>query len=169
MASEMGLIACNVSEDEHLQSQWTFRSCLGACRRLDYILVNDTLCFQNAGPTNLLDMGSDHRAVGTCIDIPRPAPKQQRANKLKQTQVDWNQYQEKLRSQMRNLTRSLNLNFLEKVMVDTAKSAARSRNREQQQESSHLQHLRGLRRNTEDEGRRRQLSKEILKETRRER
>ena len=49
MMSEMGLTVCNVNDDESMQNHWTFKSCLGALRRLDYIMLSDTLNFQNSG------------------------------------------------------------------------------------------------------------------------
>ena len=58
MVRERGLTACNVNGDENITNQWTLKNCLGALRRLDYIMPSDTLNFRNSRLTDLLDFGS---------------------------------------------------------------------------------------------------------------
>ena len=68
-AAELGLDICNNNDEEDLESQWTFRSCLGRLRRLDYIMVDTGVHCKDARPCNVLDLSSDHRAVGACIKL----------------------------------------------------------------------------------------------------
>ena len=42
---------------------WTFQSSMGIRRRIDFILASQRLCIQNCNAVNLIDLGSDHRAV----------------------------------------------------------------------------------------------------------
>ena len=44
-------------------TDWTFRSSMGVCRRLDYILVSRILLVRESGPSDEFHLGSDHRVV----------------------------------------------------------------------------------------------------------
>ena len=48
---------------EQLPESWTFRSSTGIKRQIDFILFSSELCCETAGPVDVLDLGSDHRAV----------------------------------------------------------------------------------------------------------
>ena len=65
-AHEFGLSISNANAPE-TNFDWTFRSSMGVCRRLDYILVSMSLLVRECGPSGKLDLGSDHRAVATTM------------------------------------------------------------------------------------------------------
>ena len=50
-----------------LIDDWTFESSMGVRRRLDFILASQNLVVQASGPSNKLNLGSDHRAVQTTL------------------------------------------------------------------------------------------------------
>ena len=52
-----------LANHEHLPATWTFRSSTGIKRQLDFILFSSELCCESAGAVDVLDLGSDHRAV----------------------------------------------------------------------------------------------------------
>ena len=60
---EFGMRVCNYSEEDLPEQKWTFRSCLGRLRQLDYVMAEDALELEESGATGLLNLGSDHRAV----------------------------------------------------------------------------------------------------------
>ena len=49
--------------DAPWENQWTFRSCLGDKRKIDFLLASTPLIFSGVHATSELDLGSDHRAV----------------------------------------------------------------------------------------------------------
>ena len=57
------LTLANEQENEPMNDKWTFQSSLGVRRQLDYIRVGPNLQSVESSPSNLLCMGSDHRAV----------------------------------------------------------------------------------------------------------
>ena len=50
-------------------SHWTFRSCLGVFRRIDFILASNTPDSQSCDPSDDINMGSDHRSVKAILNI----------------------------------------------------------------------------------------------------
>ena len=46
-----------------LVDTWTFCSSMGIKRRIDFIASSRSLSLSSSSATNLLDLGSDHRAV----------------------------------------------------------------------------------------------------------
>ena len=65
-AQEFGLNVTNASSPE-TNVDWTFRSSMGVCRRLDFILASQNLLVSASGPSDKLDLGSDHRVVETTM------------------------------------------------------------------------------------------------------
>lgn len=57
---------------------------------MDYIMVDGPNAYHSAGPTNMLDLSSDHRAVQVCVKLPHRSDVQ-RFRKKRQTHkdVDW--------------------------------------------------------------------------------
>ena len=64
LCSGFGLLITN-DDDHHdpLEDTWTFCSSMGIKRRIDFIASSRSLCLLGSSATNLLDLGSDHRAV----------------------------------------------------------------------------------------------------------
>ena len=56
-------------EDVPWENQWTFRSCLGDTRKIDFLLASSTLAFSRVHATSEIDLGSDHRAVKADIHL----------------------------------------------------------------------------------------------------
>lgn len=65
-AKEFGLNVLNASSPE-TNADWTFRSNMGVCRRLDFIIASQNLLVSASGPSDKLDLGSDHRVVETTM------------------------------------------------------------------------------------------------------
>ena len=68
LSEEFGL---RISNDNMPQgtNTWTFCSSVGVKRRIDYILVSNNLLIHEAGPSGILDLGSDHRVVRTVLIV----------------------------------------------------------------------------------------------------
>ena len=64
LCSELGLIITN-DDDHHdpVVDTWTFCNSVGVKRRIDFIASSKSLCLLDSSATDLLDLGSDHRAV----------------------------------------------------------------------------------------------------------
>ena len=64
LCSGFGLIITN-DDDHHdqLVDTWTFCSSVGIKRRIDFIASSRSLCLLGSSATDLLNLGSDHRAV----------------------------------------------------------------------------------------------------------
>ena len=60
--SELGLCITNYNEELSFEDQWTFQSCLGTRRIIDYCIVSDDISFRTGSAINDLDLHSDHRA-----------------------------------------------------------------------------------------------------------
>jgi len=65
---ELGMTITNLSDDSLPEEKWTFRSSLGILRQLDYVISDDSLQCESAGPVDYLDLGSDHRGFQQCIE-----------------------------------------------------------------------------------------------------
>ena len=57
----------NHPADLALDERWTFKSCLGDKRLIDYILCSGSICSAAGRATDFLDLGSDPRAVAAYI------------------------------------------------------------------------------------------------------
>ena len=44
-------------------NDWTFRSSMGVCRKLDYIIASRNLLVRASGPSDILNLGSNNRVV----------------------------------------------------------------------------------------------------------
>ncbi|CAE7565538.1 unnamed protein product [Symbiodinium natans] len=58
------------AEQEH--DSWTFCSSMGVRRRLDFVLCSTGFDVTHGGATDLLDLGSDHRAVRAALEVTGP-------------------------------------------------------------------------------------------------
>ena len=65
-AEEFGLCITNTTDSE-TSTNWTFESSMGVRRRLDFILASRLLLVIESGPSDKLDLGSDHRAVQSTL------------------------------------------------------------------------------------------------------
>jgi endonuclease/exonuclease/phosphatase family metal-dependent hydrolase len=61
-SDEFGLQITNNSIAEH-RDNWTFRSSTGITRRLDYVLAAKYFVVDDSRPSDVLNLGSDHRVV----------------------------------------------------------------------------------------------------------
>ena len=66
-AQEFGLCITNGTIPENI-NDWTFRSSMGTKRRLDYVLASNCFSIKESGPSEILNLGSDHRVV-RCVLI----------------------------------------------------------------------------------------------------
>ena len=83
IATSFGLVIAN--DDEHHDKNaetWTFESSLGARRRIDYVLFSSKLILDTAFATDILDMGSDHRAVYSRVHLGRRVPLNRRKRNI---------------------------------------------------------------------------------------
>ena len=58
------------AKQEH--DSWTFCSSMGVRRRLDFVLCSTGFDVTHGGATDLLDLGSDHRAVRAALEVTGP-------------------------------------------------------------------------------------------------
>ena len=91
--AETGTMVCNDITELPFDKAWTFRSCLGVKRTLDYVCAPVSLSVSSAEAIEHLDLGSDHRAVVAQISIPdggssRPLPS-------KQLHINWAEFERK--------------------------------------------------------------------------
>ena len=64
---EFKLQVVNDPEKISFEDRWTFQSCLGTRRQIDYIFCSSKLAVKYGQSTCALDLGSDHRAVNSEI------------------------------------------------------------------------------------------------------
>ena len=168
--SEMGLQICNANDEEHLELQWTFRSCLGRLRRLDYILIDDDMHLTHAGPADLPDMGSDHRAVRSCISIPLRASSSPKKNRPKKTKnIDWEAYTSFIEEEDdTNRAIPQTIPALEGKLLNVAGSLQNRVTAPKEKYLTEAQRLIRLRRCCVDSEERKRLTKQIWRECRRE-
>ncbi|CAK0812608.1 unnamed protein product [Prorocentrum cordatum] len=150
--------------DELLECQWNFRSCLGRLRRLDYVMVSSCASFHSAKPTNMLDLGSDHRAAQARLQAPALAGQRSR-RKRRQTRkdVDWEMYAAEVPQKIAAQEfPPASLGDVERVALLAAGESQRPRLPAQQSSGgSHLGRLRRRRRRMTNPSERRDISKEI--------
>ena len=65
-----GLDLANDPDYMEFSNAWTFRSCLGTKRILDYCLVTCGVKVKASNAIDDLNLGSDHRAVQCCVSLP---------------------------------------------------------------------------------------------------
>ena len=73
---------------------WTFRSCLGVQRILDYCLLLAELIIETSKSINDLDLGSDHRAVQCCVLL--PCAFKTRSKRRGRRKINWDLYKSKM-------------------------------------------------------------------------
>jgi len=137
---------------------------LGAKRALDYIGAADILNVTSAEASDLLDLGSDHRAVIACISIPKEAgPRHVPKKKL---HVDWRLFEERAKL-CPDISGAAALESLEERLGLLAGECSKKEEVSQDKawDSSELQDLRDKRR-TAAGMERTQLSKLIWRKTR---
>ena len=71
---KLGLDICNAPDQLHVDESWTFQSSVGVRRCIDYLLVCESIFVKTAMACNCLDLGSDHRAVRGCFEVPCARP-----------------------------------------------------------------------------------------------
>ena len=99
------------------ENLWTFRSCLGEKRILDYCFVPSEIIVQSSSSTNDLHLGSDHRCVQSCILLPSEG--YTRRQKKYKKKVDWALYSDEVKKLSHSAVDG-GLVHLENQLVDTA-------------------------------------------------
>ena len=105
---------------------WTFCSCMGIKRRLDYVLSSNCFVVKESGPSNILNLGSDHRDVRSVLT----AQKRKTRQYVKKVQMkNWStgidargnasKYQEELRKNLDH-TFPANVETLNAALYDAA-------------------------------------------------
>ena len=121
----------------------------------------DDLNFQMPGPTDLPDMGSKLQAVSTCIDSTCRISWKCTAKKMKQIQVDWQQYEDSFCERKEICRFPDSIEGLDGIVVATARSSVRCCHSQEHNKNLTCKRVLQLRRATRDEAFRRQLSKDI--------
>ena len=127
LSEEFGLRITNDTIPDSIDSR-TFCNSMDVERRLDYIFASNNFLIHEAGPSGILDLGSDHRVVRTVL-IVRKLVKRQWEKKVSMkgwrpiTNENGNadNYHEALDTKMRNIGCSTAEN-IEKVLYDAATS-----------------------------------------------
>jgi len=63
------MFGLSLANPAHMPESWTFRSSAGIKRQIDFILFSSQLCCETAGAVDVLDLGSDHRAVHCSLSL----------------------------------------------------------------------------------------------------
>ena len=118
----------------------------------------------NSKPINGLHLRSDHRAVQSCLLLPSEG--QQRRKRTRKQKIDWTQFQEVAKEYSCDPCGGLQ-NFEKKLqalahLYDDKEKDEFSRS----WDSPELQHLRAMRRGTQDAEERKRISKQIWRKTR---
>ena len=104
-------------DNTNFEQLWTFKSCLGNKRTLDYCFVPSEMVVQHSNSIGDLDLGSDHRAVQCCLMLQVNAFSHK--GHKRRHKVDWAAYSEAIK-QVTPSSASGGLVHLEKQLVDTA-------------------------------------------------
>ena len=162
-----GLCLANL---EQLPESWTFRSSAGIKRQIDFILFNSELCCETAGAVDVLDLGSDHRAVHCSLCLRARCFK--RFWKPLSVPRGWmpnNQQQYHASLQMRLSNQQTNtITELERLVHSAAISSMKCEHSRLVEPWEHkdFQHLLQQRKSSRDATERRALSKQIRKRLR---
>ena len=70
------------------KATWTFCSCMGVRRRIDFILCSMSFSLLQSFATDDVDLGSDHRAVYCLLNLPKHTKQQSKKRKFK-TKKRW--------------------------------------------------------------------------------
>ena len=89
---EVGLVICNDVSLLPFEDAWTFKSCLGTKRILDYCMVSNGIITDSSKAINDLVLRSDHRAVQSCVLLPS-ANRHHRKSRRKRS-TNWIKYTE---------------------------------------------------------------------------
>ena len=74
------------NDDDHHdpnKATWTFCSCMGVRRRIDFILCSTSFSLLQSFATDDVDLGSDHRAVYCLLNLPKHTKQQSKKRKFK--------------------------------------------------------------------------------------
>ena len=136
---------------------------MGRHRRLDYILADSSIPYVDAGATDELDLGSDHRAVFSNFRL-QGDKKHFKSAKVSHKNIDWDVFQNTMANSCCEGVSSLDT--LEGAMLEAARNARIKQDSYSQPQDLHLRRLRKLRRAARDSQERRNLSKQISKYSR---
>ena len=163
--AETGMIMCNDPTTLTMDQAWTFRSYLGTTRTLDYIGIPDFLNCTFSEASDLLDLGSDHRAVIAHISIPVELAHQY-VTRSRKRDVDWLAFEQKVGAD-RVIQNANGIQTLEDQLGHLAEGCSRKRYTSQLKawDSDELRELRVQRRNAVG-AERAQMSKMIWRKTR---
>ena len=163
--AEWGLLVCNDPEKMSFANSWTFESNFGCKRTLDYILVDDSLIVTDARAVDGLSLGSDHRAVQACVQLPGSLHMMQRRTK-RHWKTQWSALEPMVHEQLvGHEVRSLQ--DLEDILITSSDGLPGPTQRQHRcWDDRHLQVLRTQRRNARDRQERSRLSKLIFRQTR---
>ena len=161
---EVGLEICN---DVHLlphEIAWTFRSCLGTKRTLDYCMVSSGMSVTSSKSVNALQLRSDHRAVQSCVLLPSEVrPRRRQARKKK---TDWHKFAEVAKEYECNPTGNIQGFGKELYGLAHMCEEIKTKSPDCPWDSSELKILRDMRRSTENVEERKNISKKIWRKTR---
>ena len=161
---EVGLVVCNDISSLPFDDAWTFSSCLGVKRTLDYCMASSGLCITSARAINDLVLRSDHRAVQSCILLPCVADHRRRRRRKRR--LDWEKYQAVAKNYV--CDPSGGLGHFEKQLGDLVQECEDTSNASSTRpwDSAELRHLRRLRKNAQCAEERKKVSKQIWRLTR---
>ena len=165
LTHETGLVIGNHPDDMAFHDSWTFRSCLGAHRVLDYVLTPSSLNVKYAKAVDHLHLGSDHRLVQLCIELPHAG--QNFYYESRRRSVEWQQYGPHVQTTLQSVQAS-HIGSLEntlKQVADNHPSSGQSAPKSRAWDTAELRELRSARCRAEGEERK-SLSKSIWRKTR---
>ena len=84
---EMGLVICNDVSLLAFEDAWTFKSCLGTTRTLDYCMVSSGIITDSSKVIHDLVLRSDHRAVQSCLLL--PSAERHHRKRRRKRHTDW--------------------------------------------------------------------------------
>ena len=113
---ELGMRVCNHSEEDLPEQKWTFRSCLGRLRQLDYVIAEESLELERSEATGSLHLGSDHRAVQARFSLPRRREVHKWKQRPNRKNTDWAKFGEHMGKHLASPDRTVSLEDLEEAM-----------------------------------------------------
>jgi len=161
------LQTANDPDNISFEERWTFQSCMGIKRQIDYIFCSANFIVKSSRSTNALDLGSDHRAVSAEIDdCPRSSHKHK--PKLGRNWRPSPTYSQKVKQHIFD-TSPATLRELQATLVDNAEASQKKTGPtfEKPWKSKTVRELVDQRRECRNTAERKRLSKLIFRESRR--
>ena len=113
---------------------------MGIRRRIDFIVIPSSLWAFDTKAIDELDLGSDHRAVKTTIDLSASGAKYHR--KKCNNQIDWEKFKEEsMNKNTNNTMKNMNINKLSESLSNLAENCRRPDVEEKLYTNNHLAQL----------------------------